>query len=190
MFQAEGLPGGILIVKAGPSKTDEGTIFTSKSGHLLRKWTSSFTEPVVFDYFSYEPAYKNCFSGNGLTKIGEVWKQNFLNRLKLHKPKVIVLLGRELLPIFTKRYSLEDTHCYVLRQTELGIPIIPCYPVEDCYIPQFGPDDEESLLSGSENTNVACERQFWIKCALAKAQKIITEVRSYPDFYIDNNKFV
>lgn len=188
MFEAEGLPGGILFVKAGRSATDEGKIFTSKSGHLLRKWTSGMTVPVMLDYFCHEPAWKQCFYGPRLTGVGETWKADFLKRLARFRPKVIVLIGKELLPIFTKEFSLEKTHCYVLRKNQLSIPIIPCYPLEDVFVPQFGPEADDDIFSTSENDNVACLRQFWIKCAIEKAAKLAASpIGSYPDLIIDNN---
>lgn len=190
MFEPVGNPGGILFLKAGPSKTDEGAVFTSKSGHLLRKWTSDITVPVMLDYFCYEPAWRAHIRKGHTSAIADMWKTHFLSRLKAHKPKAIVLFGDELLPMLTDHWDLLKTYCYVLRINKLAIPIIPTFPLEDVYIPQFGPEDDEdddTSLSSSETKNVACERQFWIKCAIEKAKKIaVGTTKQYPTLITDN----
>lgn len=190
-FEGEGTGGGLLILAPGRSENDQGAVFTAPSGHLLRKFVASESFPAVrFEYFCQEPLWKPCFADSGLTTKGLVWLNHFKERLKVIKPKVIVTLGQQLAPVFT-RYSASQfsaVYCYVIRQNAFGIPVIPTYRAEDCYVTEFAnsESDEDDPFS-VETERVACQRQFWIRVALRKAKTILTEPTPKYPLFITNN---
>lgn len=183
----EGPNDGLLIVDHGPSSTDEGRVFTSKSGHLLRKWIAEIglSDKVRFEYFDYDRAAQN-FNPGGLSTAGLKKLDNFKRRLLEIRPKVVLLLDRKL------NRLLDTNHCYVIRSHPwFNCPVVPSYSPRDCYIPVPGvasDDTDDDLLFEVETPKVAALRQFWIKVALAKAKALLIDPRQkLPAFLLSNS---
>jgi DNA polymerase I-like protein with 3'-5' exonuclease and polymerase domains/uracil-DNA glycosylase len=162
--------GEVLVLGSYPRDADTSA-FSSPASHVLKKMLAKAGIEARLDYVlerKLEKGEKPYLDARGHIPSRELEKAfgDVVRRIKAFKPKLIIACGKTALQALTSRVTVDDCHCYVLKQGEFTI--IPTLCFNEIY---------------KDPSNA-----FWLQFALNKAKQYLDGHRDEEvDLEISNN---